>query len=174
MEDIMNKKLIITTLAFCFLVAGSFTAAAYQSHGHGPGVQSMNGPESPETGRRCQSRGPQHEMMAEILGLTDGQRGKIAAIHQESRTANEPLQAKMQAYKDEMRTLLSQDPVDEDAVRAIAAEKAAIQAELAISRAQTKNDALAVMTPEQQDLAKKLQAMRQNGGQGRHRGHGKW
>ena len=52
---------------------------------------------------------------------------------------------------------------DEKAIRAIAAEKAEIQVEIAVVKARMHSSVLAIMTPEQQEIAQKLRAYRQDG-----------
>ncbi len=172
----MKQKLILTTLAICLLTVGGLTANAYQGQGGEHGSRAMAGPGSGEMEDCCQSRGSQQEMMAAILDLTEEQQEKIAAIHQEARTANETKRTEIQEYQGQIQELINAEGFDEDAVRALAEKKAAIQIDMVISRARIHNETLAIMTPEQQELAKKLHAMRQNKQEGKHqRGHGcKW
>lgn len=168
----MKQKLIVTTLAICIVAIGSLTANANQRHGGGYGPQSMEGPESSETDCRSQKRGPEHGMFAALLDLTEEQQEKIEAIRQAGRTANETLREKKQEYQRELRDLVDEGSFDEEAIRAIAEQKAAVEVELAISRAKTHNETLAIMTPEQQELAKKLRAARQNNRGQHHKGRG--
>lgn len=160
----MKQKLILTTLAICLLAIGGLTTKAYQCHSDKHGSRAVAGPGSCKMEGCCQSRGrgPQHDMMAEILDLTKEQQEEIAAIHQEARTANETMRTEIQEYQGQIQELINAEGFDEDAVRTLAEKKAAIQVDMAISRARAHNETLAIMTTEQQELAKKIHAMRQN------------
>ena len=58
----------------------------------------------------------------------------------------------MLGYREQMRELTNEGTFDENAIRAIAEEKAKIQVELAVSRAEMRSRIHAIMTPEQQEL----------------------
>jgi len=113
-----------------------------------------------------------HEMRAEQLGLTEEQQEQIEAIRTAEMTARRDLMEKMQENREQMRELTNEGTFDENAIRAIAEEKAKIQVELAVSRAEMRSRIHAIMTPEQQELAKNISSERQNRRGRHHRGFG--
>ena len=113
-----------------------------------------------------------HEMRAELLGLTEEQQEQIEAIRTAEMTARRDLREKMLGYSEQMRELTNEGTFDENAIRAIAQEKAKIQVELAVSRAEMRSRIHAIMTPEQQELAKNISSERQNKRGRHHRGFG--
>ena len=121
---------------------------------------------------RGEDRQYRHEMRAELLGLTEEQQEQIEAIRTAEMTARRDLREKMLGYGEQMRELTNEGTFDENAIRAIAEEKAKIQVELAVSRAEMRSRIHAIMTPEQQELAKNISSERQNKRGRHHRGFG--
>ncbi len=113
-----------------------------------------------------------HEMRAELLGLTEEQQEQIEAIRKAEMAAHRDLREKMMVYREQMRELTNEGTFDEDEVRAIAEEKAKIQVEMAVSRAEMRSRIHAIMTPEQQELAKNFSSERHNRWGRHHRGPG--
>jgi Spy/CpxP family protein refolding chaperone len=111
-------------------------------------------------------------MRAELLGLTEEQREQIEAIRTEEMTARRDLREKMLEYREQMRELTNEGTFDENAIRAIAEEKAKTQVELAVSKAEMRSRIHAIMTPEQQELAKNISSERHNKRGRHHRGPG--
>ncbi|OHB25410.1 MAG: hypothetical protein A2X84_14165 [Desulfuromonadaceae bacterium GWC2_58_13] len=109
--------------------------------------------------------------MARVLDLSEDQQTQILAIVEEERTKTEPLRRQMAENRDQLRQLTHADTFDEAAVRALAAKKAEIGAELMVSRARTQNRIQAQLTPEQRLLAEKVRPLMQErrGGMGKHR-----
>ena len=112
------------------------------------------------------------EMRAELLGLTEEQQDQIEAIRTAEIAAHEDLREKMFEYREQMRELTNKGTFDEDAVRALAEEKAKTQVEMAVARAEMRSRIHAVMTPEQQELAKKISSERHYRWGRHHRGPG--
>ena len=129
---------------------------------NGYGMMSRSGPGYDKNDRRGNNRQYRHEMRAELLGLSDEQQEQIETIRTEERTTHRELREKMREYRDQMQELTNAGSFDEKAVRAIAEEKAKIQVELAVSKAQTRSRIHAIMTPEQQELAKNFRSERNN------------
>lgn len=100
--------------------------------------------------------GPFQGRMAQVLDLNEEQQAKIAAIVAEERTQTEPLRQRMQENREQMRQLMRAETLDEAAIRSLTAQKAEVSADLAISRARTRNLIQAQLTPEQRVLADKL------------------
>ena len=113
-----------------------------------------------------------HEMRAELLGLTEEQQEQIETIRTAEIAAHRDLREKMIEYREQMRELTDKGTFDEDAIRSIAEEKAKIQVEMAVSRAEMRSRIHAIMTPEQQELAKNFSAERHNRRGRHHRGPG--
>lgn len=160
----MKQRLIITTLTIFLVAAGSLTAMAqYRGGGYGPGtMMSDNSRGTTDNDWRGRHRGFGQKMMADILGLTDEQLEKMAAIREEGWQGREELREKMRDYSDKMREVTDSGNFDEAAIRALAEEKARIQVELSVAKAKMHSEMHAVMTPEQQELATKLRNVRQN------------
>ncbi len=171
----MKQKLIITTLAIFLLTSGSLTANARECDGTGYGPQSRSDSEYGQNDWRGNHRQDRHEMVAEVIGLSEEQQEQIQAIREEERSGNEALREKLREYREQMLELTDAGTFDEKAIRAIAEEKAKIQVELAVVKARTHSRIHAIMTPEQQELAQKLRSVRQDRKDRRgkpHRGHG--
>jgi Spy/CpxP family protein refolding chaperone len=112
-------------------------------------------------------------MRAELLGLTDEQQEQIEAIRTAEIAARRDLREKIFEYREQMRELTNEGTFDENAVRVIAEEKAKIQVEMAVARAEMRSKIHAIMTPEQQELAKNFSSERHNRWGRHHRGPGR-
>lgn len=138
------------------LVAGlaAVGAAAY-AQGPGPG-----GPGGPGGRRGPMMMGPAADLPLRALNLTDAQRQQVRQIGEQHRSnlqsAGDELQQAMEAQRAAVETL----PVDESAIRGTAEALAAAQTHLAIEHAQMRSEIVALLTPEQQDQLKQLQAER--------------
>ena len=148
-------------------------AMAYGGHrGNGFGIAGKPGCEYGENEWRGGDRQYRHEMRAEQLGLTEEQQEQIEAIRTAEIAAHRDLREKMFEYREQMRELTSKGTFDEDAVRALAEEKAKIQVEMAVAKAEMRSKIHAIMTPEQQELAKNFSSERHNRWGSHHRGPG--
>ncbi len=107
----------------------------------------------PPTGRNFNKMGTD-------LGLSDKQKQDIREICTKSRAQNEPLIKQMATERRALRTLIHADSVDEAAIRAQSGKVAAIMANLAVQHAQTGRQVRALMTPEQAQKFKEIQAKR--------------
>lgn len=134
-------------------------AGGHRGNGYGRMGMSSKYGENEWRGKHRQNR---HEMRSEFLGLTAEQQEQIEAIRTEERAAHRDLREKMQAYREQMRELTDAGTFDEDAIRAVAEGKAKIQVELAVAKAQSRSRIHAIMTPEQQELAKNFRSERHN------------
>jgi len=95
------------------------------------------------------------------LNLTDSQRQQIRDLTQQRRQGGEQVQERLRAAMDARRAAIEASPVNEGAIRATAADLVAAETEAAILEAHLRADVLALLTPEQQDQVKKLQADRE-------------
>ena len=104
-----------------------------------------------------------HERFAELtekLGLSDAQKAKVKDVFTKNRPQIKPNVTKLTGEKREMRTLIQSGSADEAAIRAEAAKVAAIEADLAVQRAQMAKQLRAILTPEQIEKFKALQKER--------------
>lgn len=113
--------------------------------------------------------GKRFARMAKKLDLTDAQQEQVKAILTSEREIVAPLRQQLAEYRQNLRKAIEAEPFDEATVRALAAGQNETRVELVVSRARTKSRIFALLTPEQQELAKKLGPM----GEGRH-GHRPW
>lgn len=94
------------------------------------------------------------------LNLTDAQQQQVRDIRdrsrQESQAAGERLRTALEAQRKAVETV----PVDESLVRSAAQSVADAQTELTLQQARVRSEIWAVLTPAQQEQAKKLQADR--------------
>ncbi|TFG60427.1 MAG: periplasmic heavy metal sensor [Deltaproteobacteria bacterium] len=124
----------------------------------------------PEGGSRGRHRGmgpgKRIDRMAKKLGLTEAQQEQVKAILTSEREKVAPLQQQIAENRGKIRQTIETEPFDEAAVRTLAESQNQTRVELVVSRARTKSQIFALLSPEQRELAKKLGPM----GEGRH-GH---
>lgn len=94
------------------------------------------------------------------LNLSDSQRQQIRDLTQQRRQSGEQVQERLRATMDARRAAIEASPVNEGAIRATTADLVAAETDAAIFEAHLRADVLALLTPEQQDQVKKLQAER--------------
>jgi Spy/CpxP family protein refolding chaperone len=98
-------------------------------------------------------------VMADILGLTDSQKAEIKQIFLAEKENRAPLRQKLAQGRKQLRQLTRTAPFDEAAVRSLVAGQEATRTELIVSRLRMQNRILAVLTPDQQVVAKKLRLL---------------
>jgi protein CpxP len=111
------------------------------------------------------------EMMSEILDLSDDQEEQIETLLQQQWSSREEHREQRQADRDELRNLLTGDDFNEAEFRALAMEKAQQKVDKMVEHAKLKQQIYQLLSPEQQEKAEKLMAMRGKHGR-RHGGHG--
>jgi len=158
----MKRKKIITALAICLITFGSAAAHARLQGGEGYGPQAGSETEYGEDGWRGRHQQNRHEMVGDLLGLSEEQEQQIEAIRAEEWDADKDMRERLWDYRDQMRELTDSGSFDEKAIRTLAEEQAKIQVELAVSKAKMHSRIHAIMTPEQQELAAKLRATRKD------------
>jgi protein CpxP len=94
------------------------------------------------------------------LNLTDAQREQVRTLTQQHREQNRAVADKMRAAMEAQQNAVQTIPVDEALIRSTTQELAEAQTEMALQRARLHSEILALLTPEQQAEAKKLQAER--------------
>ncbi|NVN91487.1 MAG: Spy/CpxP family protein refolding chaperone [Desulfuromonadales bacterium] len=107
----------------------------------------------------CMHQNEQHfKKMETELGLSAQQKQSVKDLHAKCRAQNEPLMKQMGTERRALRTLIHADTVNEAAIRAQSGKIAAIEADLAVQRAQAAQLMRALLTPEQ---VKKLKAIQE-------------
>ena len=96
-------------------------------------------------------------MLAERLNLTDAQRDQVRSIVESHRDEMRTLADRTFAARTALRTVVVAEVVDEAAIRARSADLAAVEADAAVAHGRIHNEAWQILTPEQQDEARKLQ-----------------
>jgi protein CpxP len=109
-------------------------------------------------GRNCGCRDGHHDFarIAEKLGLSSEQKGKVKEIFEKNRQEAQPLRKELMTAKRDLRGLSMADKTDEAAIRAQAAKLAGIEAEMAIHRAKVSREIRSILTPEQQEKFRTL------------------
>jgi len=95
------------------------------------------------------------------LGLTDAQKTQAKAIFQGNRDVVKPIIATLRTERNNLRSLMHADAIDEAAIRAETAKIAGIQADLNVDRAKVGAQFRAILTPSQLAILKTLHKNRQ-------------
>jgi len=150
---------IVVTAALVAAMCGGAVALFAQGPGRGAG---QAGPGGPGFGR-----GFGAGFALGQLDLSDAQKQQVRDIMQrhreQSRGTTDRLREAMQAQ----RAAINQVPVNEAAVRQASAALAAVQADAAVDEARLHADIFSVLTVEQQEKAKQLEAQARARGQER-------
>ncbi|BCS31275.1 hypothetical protein TBR22_A04750 [Luteitalea sp. TBR-22] len=159
----MTKTLMAGAMALTLGLAGAATAQPAPGgpggpegpgrHGRGPGGPMMGGPLGGLLGLHP-------ELPLPALNLTDAQEEQVRAIMQGHRDEGRALMQKAQAAMDALRTSTT-GTVDEGAAAQQGQALGAVIAEAAVLRSKVRNEVWAILTPEQQAEATKINAERQ-------------
>jgi len=95
------------------------------------------------------------------LNLTDSQREQVRELTRQRQQNGEQIQQRLRAAMDARRAAMDAMPVNEGAIRSTTADLVAAETEAAILQAHLRADVFALLTPEQQEQARKLQAARE-------------
>ena len=123
--------------------------------GSGRGFGMMRGPMGPG------GRGPMGQMLMHGLGqlnLTDAQKEQIKAAMESHKDEFKAIADRMIASREALGDTVTAGGFDEAAIRAKAAEVAAVEADAAVLRAKVHAQVFALLTPEQQARANQLRA----------------
>lgn len=133
--------------------------------GPGPGGPGGRGP-----GFGGPGRGPGGGLFGiPPVDLTDDQKQQVKSIVDSHREEMQQVGEKMRTAREGMQALLDADTLDENAVRAKAAEVANAEADAAILQAKVRAQIFQILTPEQQQKAKEMRERRPMGPRGRGR-----
>jgi Spy/CpxP family protein refolding chaperone len=147
------KRFRVFTVAA--LVAGLLAGGAAYAQGPGAGGRGR-GP-----GGFGPGFGPGGGLPLRALNLTDAQREQVRTLTQQYREQNRTAAERLRAAFEAQRRAVETVPVNEQLIRSTTQELADAQAEVAIQRARMHSEVFALLTPEQQAEAKKLQAERE-------------
>jgi len=127
---------------------------------------------APAVSGKADSCKEHHGKWGKKLGLTDEQKTKMKAVREKYRASMKPLVEQLEQERQTMRGLMTADTIDDAAIRAEVAKKAAVQADLAVQRAHMMGEMRGILTPEQ---IKKMKDARAEGKKGScHKGKGRW
>ncbi len=163
----MKKRVLIPTLLVgTLLTSGLALAGPFgfggRCDGHGRGAVSYE-----EHEERMEHR---LEMMSALLDLSESQQAQIEALLQKQWAANQQQREEWQAERDALREQLLAKDFDEAKFRAAALKKAEQKVDRMVEHAKLKREIYQLLSPEQQEKADKLLALRGPGK--RHGGRG--
>jgi Spy/CpxP family protein refolding chaperone len=92
------------------------------------------------------------------LDLSDAQRDQVKSVVDSHQAELRPLGEKAMAARRALERAVGSDTVDEGAIRARAADLAAVESDVAVVRARVHADVLQILTSEQKTRLKELQA----------------
>ena len=144
------KKALVMAIALP-LTLGSASALAYGGGGHNGGKH--NGCDM-QDGRKA----------FRALDLTDAQQEEMKSLREANRSAmmaqRQGQRAAMQTNHDQMQALMLADNFDDAAVRKLAKQMSADQAEHRMTMLENRHKMLNILTPEQKEKYKQLQSDR--------------
>ncbi|MDD5762114.1 MAG: Spy/CpxP family protein refolding chaperone [bacterium] len=116
-------------------------------------------PPGPTGGR--EGMGPEGTflLMVKVLDLTKEQEERIKDILDVELERIPPLVRQLAEYRKKLRQAVETEPFDEPTVRALATNQEKAHAEMVVSQARVESRILALLTPEQRRLARKLRSI---------------
>jgi Spy/CpxP family protein refolding chaperone len=119
---------------------------------HGPGPGGPRGPGGP--------MGPLGDLGPAIrhAEVTEDQQQQIRAVMDSHRDEFRAIGERMKAARDAMRAVVEADTIDENAIRAKAADVATVEADQAVLGAKVRAEVLGLLTPEQLERVKQFRA----------------
>ncbi|GHE89682.1 Spy/CpxP family protein refolding chaperone [Thalassotalea profundi] len=108
----------------------------------------------------------QFKRMAKHLELTDEQKQQFKALKEQAKLDRTAMKDKMKSYKDQLKVLMEAATFDEQAFTQLHNTYQDTFTEAALLRAKHKHQMMQILTPEQQEKAKKMK----NRMKGKHKG----
>jgi Spy/CpxP family protein refolding chaperone len=162
----MTKRfgLVVGAAVVALGLTGVYVSAQNSSGGPGPFMgRGRGGPGGP-----MGMLGPLGRMVMDRLNLTDAQRSQVKSVVQAHSADMKAVGARSFAAHQALEAAIDADAIDEATIRARSADVATIEADMAVMRAQIRAEVWQILTPDQQQQAKTLQAqMAQRMEQGR-------
>jgi periplasmic protein CpxP/Spy len=160
----MTKRfgLVVGAAVVALGLASVYVSAQNSSGDPGPfmgrGRGGPGGPGGPGRGGPMGMLGPLGPMIMGRLNLSDAQRDQVKSIVEAHKTDFQAVGERAFAAHRALEAAISADTVDESAIRARSAEVATVEADMAVMRAQIRAEVWQILTPDQQQQAKTLQA----------------
>ena len=151
----MTRFRKFTLGAVLVALVGSGAAALYAQGPGGRGGAPFGGPGGPG------GRGFAAGFALGQLDLSDAQKQQVRDITQRHRQQTQPLVQRLQQAMEAQRAAIEAIPVNESLVRSASQDLATVQADMAVEQARLHSDIFAVLTAEQQEKAKQLEAQAQ-------------
>jgi Spy/CpxP family protein refolding chaperone len=153
----MTKRfgLVVGAVLIALGLASVYVSAQNTSGGPGPFMGRRGGP---GRGGPMGMLGPLGPMVMGRLNLTDAQREQVRSVVQAHRDEIKAVGDRAFEAHRALEAVISADTVDESAIRARSADVATVEADMAVMRAQIRAEVWQLLTPEQQQQAKTLQA----------------
>src|SRR5262245_13837592 len=171
-EDAMSyitKRLALALVALSIAgaaIASVYAAARDQNTSQPPGPFSGRGPGGRGgPGRGMGPGGPMGllPMIGRELQLTDSQRDQVKAIADSHRDEWQALAGRARTAHEALEAAVTGDTIDETLIRQKSADVAAIEADMAVSRAHAYAEVVQILTADQKAKLQTLKAAHQNG-----------
>ena len=146
------RKIVVTAGIVAVMAGGAVAIFAQGGPGRGAGAL---GPGRPG------GRGFAAGFALGQLDLSDAQKQQVRDIMQRHRQQSQPVMDRLQQAMQAQRAAINAVPVNEAAVRQAAAALAAVEADMAVDQARMHSDIFSILTVEQQEKAKQLEAQGQ-------------
>jgi protein CpxP len=143
------RKIVVTAGIVAVMAGGAVAIFAQGGPGRGAGAFGPGG------------RGFAAGFALGQLDLSDAQKQQVRDIMQRHRQQSQPVMDRLQQAMQAQRAAINAVPVNEAAVRQAAAALAAVQADMAVDQARMHADIFSILTVEQQEKAKQLEAQGQ-------------
>ena len=165
----MKRRILIVTLSLATLLGSALYVAASSSDEpcHGPCAGDCDGPRDGKE----QPGGRFLERLTKILDLSAAQQASIKQVQAAEEEKIAALREKKQANRQQLRQAEAAQPFDENAIRVLAEQRGALEAELTIVSARMHSQIDALLTAEQREIAAKLRSERGEKHKGRKGGH---
>jgi Spy/CpxP family protein refolding chaperone len=145
-------RALTLTAVLAGLLAGGVAFA------QGPGAGRRGGPGFGGPGPG--GRGGPGGLPLQALNLTEAQQDQVKQLVQQSRAQSQNVGEQLRSAMDAQRKAVETIPVDEGLIRSTTQALVEAQTEMAIQQARLQSEIFALLTPDQQAQAKKLQAER--------------
>ena len=152
------RKIVVTAGLVALMFGGAVALFAQNGPGRGAGPFGPAGPGG---------RGFAAGFALGQLDLSDAQKEQVRTIMQRHREQSKPTLDRLQQAMQAQRAAINTMPVNESLVRSASATLAAAQADMAVDEARLHADIFSVLTVEQQEKAKQLEAQARARGQER-------
>jgi Spy/CpxP family protein refolding chaperone len=158
-------------LTLTVVLAGLMAGGVAFAQGQGPGRRGPDGFRGPGGPGGPGGAG----MPLQALNLSAAQQDQIKQLTEQFRQQNQDIAERLRTAMEAQRKAVDTMPVDEGLIRSTTQALVEAETDMAIQRARLQSEIFALLTPDQQTQAQKLQAdrderMQQQGQRGRQRG----